>query len=352
MDRWRISFPTVSLASRDRVSVRNPKTAMRIAESFMNNRFTQQDEPKVVIEAFPGPGALSRALLTYPPSKLRKLIILEDHQPYLDYLLPLADADPRVTIIPKSGFTWDTYSEMEEDGVLDVEKVAWGEKLHPNLHFITHIPRNVAGEQLVAQLFRCIPEKTWLFKYGRVPMSFVVGERVWRRVASPPTKVNAERCKLSVIAEAVSDFSLSLSPENLSPFDDHFHPARQLVREGGKTDHRRVGIPMVTANITPFADQIIAKGKLDQWDYLTRRLFVLKSTPLRKVMSSVAPGADTLLKMITDKSLPSNQYVDINKPVRLLTVADWALIARAFDAWPFAPEDLTIDSYVTHYELR
>jgi hypothetical protein len=33
-----------------------------------------------------GPGALSRALLTLPPSKLKKLIILEDYEPYLEYL--------------------------------------------------------------------------------------------------------------------------------------------------------------------------------------------------------------------------------------------------------------------------
>jgi hypothetical protein len=59
--------------------------------------------PKVIIEAFPGarnlitavtlflhsilgPGALSRALLTLPPSQLKRLIILEDYEPYLEYL--------------------------------------------------------------------------------------------------------------------------------------------------------------------------------------------------------------------------------------------------------------------------
>lgn len=52
--------------------------------------------------------------------------------------------------------------------------------VHPELHFVTHIPQTVAGEQLVAQLFRCIPEKSWLFKYGRVPMSFILADWVWR----------------------------------------------------------------------------------------------------------------------------------------------------------------------------
>ena len=84
--------------------------------------------------------------------------------------------------------------------------------------------------------------------------------------------------------------------------------------------------------------QIIDKGKLDQWDYVLRRLFVLKSTPLRKAIGSLAPGAEVLLETLTDKALPPTERVDIRLLIRDLTVSDWALIARAFDAWPFAPE--------------
>ncbi len=107
---------------------------------------------------------------------------------------------------------------------------------------------------------------------------------------------------------------------------------------------------------------------LSQWDYILRRLFVLKSTQLRKAMSSLAPGAEVLLQTLTDKKLPPEQRVDIRLKVKQLTISDWALIARAFDAWPFAPavrpfpnvpgrklsarapltQDLDIDSFVSH----
>jgi hypothetical protein len=76
---------------------------------------------------------------------------------------------------------------------------------------------------------------------------------------------------------------------------------------------------------------------LNQWDYILRRLFVLKSTPLRKAISSLAPGAEVLLKTLTDKTLPPEQRVDVRLTAKELTLSDWALIARAFDAWPFAP---------------
>ena len=45
-----------------------------------------------------------------------------------------------------------------------------------------------------------------------------------------------------------------------------------------------------------------------------------------------------LLDKLTDKRLPLEQRVDIRLEVKHLTLSDWVLIARAFDAWPFAPE--------------
>jgi mitochondrial transcription factor 1 len=98
--------------------------------------------------------------------------------------------------VPRNGFLWDTYSYLLESGDLDVDIAPWENctfvlasnltkpsytrVVHPELHFVTHIPQTILGEQLVAQLFRSIPDKSWLFKYGRIPMSFVFADWVWR----------------------------------------------------------------------------------------------------------------------------------------------------------------------------
>lgn len=348
-DDWLTHFPYTSPQVRDRISIRTPATAIGLAHSFMNSKKTSTNNPKVIIEAFPGPGALSRAFLTLPSSQLRRLIILEDHEPYLEYLRPLARADPRVRLVSRSGFSWDTYSYLAENGDLDVDIAPW-ENIHPELHFVTHITQTVHGEQLVAQLFRCIPEKSWLFKYGRIPMSFILANWVLRRI-SAPLKTTA-RCKLSVIAEATSSFSRSLPPERLSPFSDHFHPAAtddgRVGLQSVRPETRRRGSPFLAINVLPHDEQVIDKGMLNKWDYVLRRLFVLKSTPLRKAITSLAPGADVLLRPLTDKSLPPEQRVDIRLMVKELTVSDWALIVRAFDDWPFAPNELDIDSFIAY----
>lgn len=103
IDKWLSHFSFAPPAVRDRVSIRVPESAIRVAHSFINSKRTSTGNPKVIIEAFPGawclctltvlflrpslgPGALSRAFLTLPPSQLKQLIILEDHEPYLEYL--------------------------------------------------------------------------------------------------------------------------------------------------------------------------------------------------------------------------------------------------------------------------
>ena len=96
--------------------------------------------------------------------------------------------------MPMSGFVWDTYTFLEEQGELDhIKRVPFEDGstfrilcphdlvsspciVHPQLHFISHIPQNIKGEQLIAQLFRNIGSRSWLFKYGAVPMSFIMGE--------------------------------------------------------------------------------------------------------------------------------------------------------------------------------
>ncbi|KAH9913355.1 S-adenosyl-L-methionine-dependent methyltransferase [Amylocystis lapponica] len=335
---WREAFAHYT---KDRVSLYNPRTTASVAHSLFSPQSPVAGENKVIIEAFPGPGALSRALLELPKSTIRKLIILEDNTSYLPYLRALEEADSRVKVVPLSGFDWDAYSTMEESGLLDdIESVPWEGGLHPQLHFISHLPVNIKGEQLIAQFFRCIPDRSWLYKYGRVPLSIVLSDFIWSRMNAPIHV--SRRCKLSVIAEATAQLSDAVDPKKFLPYDDNFFPQTTRMGQERLPETRRIGNPLRAVNIVPHEDQLIERGMLEKWDFCLRRLFVLKSTPFKRAIGSLAPGAQTLLKALTDPSLPPEQRLDVSKPPRDLTVADWALVLRAFDNWPFAPDDLMI----------
>lgn len=101
---------------------------------------------------------------------------------------------------------------------------------------------------------------------------------------------------------------------------------------------------------------MIQRGDTDKWDFCLRRLFVLKNTPLKTALkyvsvvhitftayadshrSSLAPGATSLIKDLTDARVPLDQRVKPTKSPRDLTLADWTLLLRAFNNWPFRPE--------------
>ncbi|KAJ8596602.1 S-adenosyl-L-methionine-dependent methyltransferase [Rhizopogon salebrosus TDB-379] len=335
LSQWLDYFPTGGMALKGRISIANPDTAALVADSFVPHG----SRDKVIVEAYPGPGALTRALMQLPKERIRKIIVLEDTEYYLNFLNPLQEADPRVQVLPMNGFLWESYHQLDVQGFLDdVETTPWSQS-NPHLHFISHLPMDVLGEQLIAQLFRCAPEQSWLFKYGRIPMSYLMHEWVWERI-SASTEERA-RCKLSVIAQAVSEFNLSIDPKVLLPYDNHFYPEATNPAYSSRTENRRRGTPFVAGTFTPLQHQIIEQGMLDKWDYCLRKLFVLKSTPLKSAIGHLAPGADALKSYLSD-DVPAKQRADMKKIVRKLNVKDWAAVVGAFDRWPFAPEELLV----------
>ena len=68
IDDWLSHFAYVSSQVRDRISIRAPASAISVAHSFINSKKTSTNNPKVIIEAFPGVPRLKAVvtLLSYP----------------------------------------------------------------------------------------------------------------------------------------------------------------------------------------------------------------------------------------------------------------------------------------------
>ncbi|KAL5523855.1 hypothetical protein ACEPAG_8028 [Sanghuangporus baumii] len=342
LEEWKDLF--IGFGFQNRITLKNQDTADKLAKAFFADT-KASDDGKIVIEAFPGAGCLTRSLMKLSKKKIKKLIVLEDGEPYLPYLKPLEKVDPRVKIIPMSGFTWSTYTALEAEGLLDdVITKEWNGEI-PNLHFVAHIPNSVLGEQLTNQFIRHIPERSWLFKYGRVPMSLLLSDYSYRRMSA--TNTDTEYCKLSVVAQAAASITPAIPREELQPYKDHFHPlgvGKEVVeRKGNK---RPAGSPYVAVQVDPLQEQVIATGNLDKWDYILRRMFILKTTPIRRAISSLGPGAYNLLPRLGDPNLPPEERFDIDKKVRELTMRDWCILVKRFDEWPFRPNDLDISEAI------
>ncbi|KEP52246.1 ribosomal RNA adenine dimethylase family protein [Rhizoctonia solani 123E] len=328
----------------------------------------KRKEGRVVIETFPGPGGVTRALLELPRSEVKRVIVLEEELKFLPALKELEYYDDRVHVLSQSGFIWETYDIVKEMGLLDDVKVEdWKTAPHSTLSFVGHLPLGPVGEQLIAQLLRAIPERSWLFKYGRMRMSWLLAQRMVERITSPPPK--AARCKLTLIAEATAKLTSALPQEALADYDKYFWPKSESMVGGKKKTPlpRRIGQPFVAFNIDPQAEgsilsreeakepqpqQIVATNKpitrvtLDKWDYVLRQLFILKSTPLEKAIQNLGPGASILLSKLTGPGIPESRKVDIKAPINALSLQDFARIVEEFHKWPFAPDVLFIADQV------
>ncbi|CCO35970.1 hypothetical protein BN14_10092 [Rhizoctonia solani AG-1 IB] len=363
----------------------------------------KRKEGRVIIEAFPGyepeigPGGVTRALLELPRSEVKRVIVLEEELKFLPALKELEYYDDRVHVLAQSGFIWETYDVVKDLGLLDDVAIEdWNAGPHSSLSFIGHLPLGPVGEQLIAQLFRAIPERSWLFKYGRMRMSWLLAQRMLERISSPPLK--SARCKLTVVAEATSIIKPATDPELLVDYDKHFWPKAEAAVGGKKKTPlpRRIGQPFVAINVDPQAEGSIlsreearqlqaqqavkgatdgaqgltsdastsvpsskkivtkpqavkvgetqpdARVTLDKWDYVLRQLFILKSTPLEKAIQNLGPGAAILLSKLTGPDIPDSRKVNIKQPVNALSLYDFARVVEEFHKWPFAPNVLFI----------
>ncbi|KAJ2912413.1 hypothetical protein MD484_g7999, partial [Candolleomyces efflorescens] len=338
MEDWRKTFRFSE--KRKRKTLCNEETAKKLAELFV----PEGSKDKIIVEGYAGPGLLTRALLALPRERIKKLIVIEEEPHFREWLDPLQKIDDRLHVVPEDAFWWTTYSKIEDDGLLDDVKTHDWNEIHPNLQFVCQVPNNVHGEQLIAQLCRAIPDRKWFFKYGRVPLDLITTSTMYTRLSSTPTDYR-HRTKVGVITQAAAHLESLLPQEALEPASSHFfYPTKTAAK--GRTG-KVAEMPQQHVRVTPRIVQGIDPDTLEAWDYVVRNLMITKATPLSKCITGLGPGAGSLLKKVTDPSLPPEMQIDVKKTPRELTTEEWRSLVQAFEEWPFRPEQLSIDTSFT-----
>ncbi|KAL1704146.1 hypothetical protein EV121DRAFT_206480 [Schizophyllum commune] len=328
VEEWNEIFPS-HYSVTTRLTLHNANTAREIAEAYI----PEGSEGKTIIEAYPGPGALSRAILALPKERVKRLILVENYPPFLDYLLPLEKLDPRVTVVRASPNAWETYDDLLKDHLPAEEyKVDWEAGINERLSFVCSLPMGHAGEMFYQQWIRSIPDKQWLFALGRVPMHITMTEELWIR-ATASVLERTLRSKASVITEATVTAKQVIA-HNLRPHHEHFFPARKV--KGSLANASAYGT--IATTIVPKKWQIIEEGKMDMWDFIVRNMFTRKASTVDKALPYLAPGALSLLpKVFPGPTLPPSQAIYPKVQVRGMQLRDWGILFRAFDEWPFKP---------------
>lgn len=352
-----------------RYFVANHETAQNIVDKISLDR---ADGRKVtVIEAYPGPGTLTRLFMRHP--NVEKVIALEGSEMFANWLDMLredpamADVKDKLSVLRSSGYEWSTYEQLVDGGYLDhlrgripnfgPESPPLNWETESDLVFVAQLPNSVHSEQLFAQLVNASVEGHWLFKYGRMRMSFVCGEGIGTRAMAQTTDRNA-RAKLGVTVQCVSTPTLEYTSADLSPHENHFYPQTpqigpRVLSRSAQIPHaniasglNRQGLCMLT--IEPLATPLVNKRDIASLEYLLRNLFVRRAQPVVNALKNVAPGAGSILRKLSpdhpDVQEHPERVINPSALVTELTNEQWAALAVVFEKWPFRPRNLDDES--------
>lgn len=372
---WKQKFSfTKDNFARHRYFVSRQETAKEIVSKIGLDDPSRAGRKATVVEAYAGPGTLTRELMQHP--NVERVVALENVPTFLPCLEELK-VDPtlegnhdKLHILPQSGFVWDTYETLINDGYLsnlenqipnlgpNAPPMDW-EATSP-LVFVAQIPNTVHGEQLFAQLVHAISSGFWLFQYGRVKMVFVCGETVATRALATPAN-SRDRAKLGTTVQCLSTPELLISSDQLQPYGDYFYPPTPSI--GPRVPITNTFIPnanissglskrnLAVLSIDPLKHLLVKSRDLDAFEFLTRNLFVLKTKPISEALKHVAPGAANILKMLApDRPGMQDRPHEVilpDTPVVQLTNEQWAALAVVFEKWPFRPQNLFEEGRVT-----
>lgn len=182
------------------------------------------------------------------------------------------------------------------------------------------LPNAVHGEQLFQQLVSAIATRLWLFRFGRIRMAFVCSEHLatvrhdasfpcdeiscsprsppqQRSLAEPGEKL---RTRLSTFCDALTDRKMLLNSSHFEPLQSHIWPTTSTVgaqlpvsrlpgqvfnAPSGKTKEK-----LCFLSLDPKTRPLLSEEDMEPFEFITRNLFVLRSTPVGEALKWVSPS--------------------------------------------------------------
>lgn len=254
--------------------------------------------------------------------------------------------DSKLSVVEGTLYDWSTTKGLKDLGCFDgVQKREWMDD-PPNLHVVVQIPDSILGEQLTNQWIGCMANRNWIFAYGRTRMSMLLPQKEYFRMVAPPG--SPQYGKLGVNMQALASWT---------PASASYPHAPTFFKKGRKVE--------VVASSTPPSDLI---GSIDPSMYqcVTRSLAYPNAPPLMALtleprkdsainadnkdawdyvtrrMFVVSMGTlETTIRNLgpgAENLLPKLGGIDKKKKIREFETEDWLQVVTAFEQWKFKPD--------------
>lgn len=302
----------------------NPRVNEAILEKLQLQKTYRDSSQWKVLDLYPGPS--QQASLFYNRFKPKQYAMMESRPDFLHHLKEEFAGSP-LEVYGKDPYEWSSYVEL-----IDTSRLFTPEKQsldHINDTFLCLANLTSSGhEGLLMQWYSCIGNRNWIQRFGRVKMLIWVPTTAATKLLAVPGTVPRSKC--SVVREAFTDTKLVATCETkeMDLFD-------QTVLDSDKPiifSHKDVwpirdkGISLL--EIDPKAHDI----DLDNWEYVTKHLLILKKTPLLEALDSLGHGGKDYFRCKIDRKEL------LQKTPGELTNDDFLYLTNLFANWPFKPD--------------
>jgi len=250
-------------------------------------------EGATVIEVGPGPGSLTRSLLT---SGARKVIAVEKDKRFLPALETLQQAaNGRLELV------FEDMLRVDERELLKNEPKArdWADE--SPIRIVGNLPFSVATE-LLLKWIRQIPERQGPFAHGRTMMSLMFQLEVGKRIEARPGTADYGRLSVMTQQSCVASVCFTLPPTVFVP------PPK---------------VSAVMVKIQPRCEPL-APAPIKELELVCRQVFGQRRKVLSNAITTLGEGSRELIKRAN---------LDPMKRPDALTIEEWCTLARAYKEW-------------------
>lgn len=284
-------------------------------------------ERPFIIDAYPGTAVFSAALHnTLRPSKHILVEPFTSFQPWLNHL-----ANETIEVNSDDPFRWGTFTNLVKAhrSLIDTQDRS---KIHDQLLYVANLTHR-QGEQLVAQYLNCASNQSWLQSFGRVRMLLWMRSSVAEKLLAGPGE--DFRHRIGTQRESCCDARVVFHVPQAKKIKNYPRILKEpmLSLDIRKDVLAKIAQPISLVELVPREKQV---EHIDEFEYVLKNLFILRSRPLKEALNSLGPGAvEDLSPQLTDL---------LSKKPTQLTLDDFIRITDVFWKWPFKP-DFLMDFY-------
>lgn len=277
-----------------------------------------------VLDLYPGPG--QHSAIFYNKYNPKHYGLMETRPDFIGALHDNFDRSP-LQLFVKDPYEWTSYTDLIDKEQLFLPEYQPRDKLNDRFLVMANLT-NSSQEGLLMQWFNCIGNRNWLQRFGLVKMLLWVPTSAAAKLLAVPSMQLRSKC--SVVREAFTDTKLvALSDaSDEKHFDKHVWKESAPLIFNNEDTYPLRGPGIALLEVNPKNHNI----DLDNWDYITKHLLILKKTPLKDAVESLGHGGkEYFSQKIEDPQLLKKCPVE-------LTNDEFIFLADLFNLWPFKPD--------------